>query len=232
MPTDNTQPIQTSEASAESLDDLFCEAEGQAGIPVIDHPKPCEHPYDAETHRKCPTCLWMFCFECASLLDPRYCKLCLSEPAAELKIEPLVDTEGHVVTNGRHLTPLPSATFFQPRFGTLAKTISEMSDVELEEYVKQYTELVRQAERALDFRRVVLGSSQMELTQREDIKRRKLRADKTKYPVKTTAVGKPVTQSVKLDMLRMLEALQKLKIKKDADAKAKAVDAKMKEPRL
>jgi hypothetical protein len=242
----------------QNLEQLFEEAETAAGgnrsVPPVlvdvlsdcnDHERPCSHvdgKYnsggDNDVH-KCPTCLWDFCPECASILDPRYCRLCLREPDAELRIEPLIDADGHVV-EGRHLTPLPTATFFQPRFGTLAKTISEMTDGELESYVKQYTELVRQAEKALDFRRVVLGSSQMELTQRGDIRRRKLRQDKTKYPVKTVTIdkttGKQVTKTAGAaalgNMLQMLEALQKLKANKAASAAAKAVDAKMKEPKL
>jgi hypothetical protein len=223
----------------ESLDDLISEAEQTAAVSVADHVKPCEHPYTAD-HRKCPTCLWTFCAECESILDPRYCRLCLREADAELRELPLTDTEGHTVEHGRLLIPLPTASFYQPRFGTLAKTISEMSDSELEDYVKQYVELVRQAEKALDFRRVVLGSSQLELTQRKDAAQRKLRSDKTKYPVKTITIdkttGKQVTKTAGAaaltNMLQMLEALQKLKANKAATAAAKAVDAKMKEPKL
>lgn len=221
----------------ESLDQLFDEAEQQAECAVADHPKPCEHPY-TEDHHKCPTCLWTFCPQCESVLDPRYCHLCLSEADAELREQPLIDTDGHTVTHGRVLTPAPTATYFQPRLdlpcNTLLKTISSMSDVELEDYVKQYIELVRQAERALDFRRVVLGSAQMESTQRATVKQRRLRSDKTKYPVRTVSIdkstGKQVTKTAGAaalgNMLQMLEALQKLKANKTAAAAAKAVDAK------
>lgn len=244
----NDVPSQSPEVDSD-LETLLAEAEGQAVTPCIDHPRPCSHVdsvYNAAGSndvRKCPTCLWDFCPDCASILDPRYCKLCLSEPNAELRIEPLVDVEGHVIQGGRHLQPLPTATFYQPRWGTLAKTISEMSDSELEEYVKQYIELVRQAEKALDFRRVVLGSAQLESTQRADARQRKLRSDKTKYSVKTVTVdksGKPITKTASAaalgDMLKMLEALHQLKknqaVAKAADVAAKAVDAKMKEPKL
>lgn len=240
--TASTNAISTSAASEDSasLDDLISEAELQSGCAVADHLKPCEHAYNETDFQKCPTCLWSFCPDCASILDPRYCRLCLREADAELHEEPLIDTEGHTVTSGRHLTPLPSATFFQPRFGTLCKTISEMSDSDLDSYVKQYIELVRQAEKALDFRRVVLGSAQMETVQRDAVKQRKLRSDKTKYPVKTTtidkATGKVVSKTASAaalgNMLQMLEALQKLKANKAATAAAKAVDAKMKEPKL
>jgi len=142
---------------------------------------------------------------------------------AELLDLPLVDIDG-VTHDGRVLTPSPQATFFTPRFGTLAKTISEMSMQELKDYVNQYKELVRQAERALDFRRVVLGASQLEVSQRKDTEQRKLRADKTRYAVKTVSLdpktGKQVKKSASAadmtKMLQMLTALAELRKKKES----------------
>lgn len=208
-----------------ALAHLIAEAEQQANVPVIDHPKPCSHLLgllnkDAnpgeflDNAKRCPTCLWSFCEDCASTLDPRYCRLCLSEPSANLIETPLKDTDG-VTHEGRVLTPAPTAVFFQPRFGTLAKTISDMSQRELEDYIQQYKELVRQAERALDFRRVVLGASQLEHSQRADSERRKLQADKTKYPVRTVSIDKTTGKQVKktastVDLLGMLKALEAL----------------------
>lgn len=141
---------------------------------------------------------------------------------AELLDLPLIDKDG-ISHDGRVLSPAPGATFFSPRLdlpcNTLLKTISQMSDSEVDDYVAQYKDLVRQAERALDFRRVVLGASQLEQSQRKDIAQRKLRGDKTKYVVKTVTMdiktGKQVTKTASAqklgDMLKMLEALQKLK---------------------
>lgn len=219
---DETQSSGSSLDTNNDLESLVAEAEQQAALPVIDHPRPCPHTFDESTHLKCPTCLWSFCTLCASSLDPRYCHLCLSEPAAELLDLPLIDRDG-ISHDGRVLSPAPGATFFSPRLdlpcNTLLKTISQMSDSEVDDYVTQYKDLVRQAERALDFRRVVLGASQLEQSQRKDITQRKLRSDKTKYVVKTitmdTRTGKQVTKTASAqklgDMLKMLEALQKLK---------------------
>lgn len=229
--------------STESLDQLIAEAESQVNTPVTDHERPCSHVdgnYNAagdNTVQKCPTCLWDFCTDCQSILDPRYCRLCLREIDAELKELPLVDTEGHTIEHGRVLIPSPNAPFFQPKFGTLTRTISEMNDPELETFVKQYIELVRQAEKALDFRRVVLGSAQLEQAQRGDAKRRVLRSDKTKYAVKTITIdkktGKTVTKTAGAaalgDMLKQLQMLQALKkmqaAKKAAEQAGAAVDA-------
>ena len=71
----------------------------------------------------------------------------------------------------------------------------------------------------LDFRRVVLGAARVESEQRASAKRRALRADKAKYPIKTISldpktgkqVGKTASAAKLTDMLKMLEALQKLK---------------------
>lgn len=208
--------------SDSDFDKLVLEAQQSAQTPVVDHPKPCQHAYDPVVHLKCPTCLWSFCSLCASTLDPKYCHLCLSEPSAELTQSPLTDVDG-VTHDGRVLTPAAGATFFSPRIDingvTLCKTISNMSDPELEDYIGHYKQLVQQAEKALDFRRVVLGTSQLELSQRKDAQQRKLRSDKTKYPVRTVTVDKvtgkqkTVTASANAltQMMQALEALQKLK---------------------
>lgn len=186
-------------------------------IPLIhnhgDHPRPCEHGSSAKNLKICRICFWPYCEECASILDPSFCKLCLNEPLAELVELPLKDAEG-VTHEGRELKPAPTATFFQPRFGTLAKSVSEMSDFELDAHIDQYKELVRQGEKALDFRRVVLGSMQVESAQRGDARRRQLRSDKTKYPVRTVAISKDgqkkISTASMTQMLEMLKALDKL----------------------
>jgi hypothetical protein len=214
QPSDGNNP--------DSLEALFQEAEQQATTPVVDHPKPCLHTFDESTHLKCPTCLWSFCSLCASSLDPRYCNLCLSDPATELIQEPLIDKDG-VQHEGRVLHPAPTASFFFPRLdlpcNTLLKTLSEMTIPEEEEYVKQYKDLVRQAELQLDRRRVVLGAAQLDLEQKKSNEQRKLRSDKNKYPIRTVSIdkktGKQVTRQASMtqlaDALRALEQLQALK---------------------
>jgi len=214
------QPSPQSEPPSQ-LEQLMAEAERTAVTPVTDHLKPCDHSTESKVF-KCPTCLWAFCPDCASTLDPKYCRLCLSEPDVHFVEKPLKDEDG-VVHEGRELTPDPNARFFQPRFGTLCKTISEMREAELEEYINYYRNLVKQAETALDFRRVVLGSAQLELSQRQDATRRRLRADKTKYPVKTLTVnkdgaGKKKTAGV-ADMIKMLEMLKQLQKNREAKNK-------------
>lgn len=209
------------------LERLVAEAEQAATVPVTDHPKPCEHiqVMSGIVYTKCPTCLWMFCDLCASVLDPKYCRLCLPVAEGEFKTDPLIDEDG-VTHEGRVMHMDPNSRFFQPRFGTLARCIADMRDNDLEEYIKYYQDLVHQAERALDFRRVVLGSAQLESSQRADTRRRQLRADKTKFPVKILTVakdgsGKKKTASADA-MLKMLEALKQLQKNRAAKAAANA----------
>ena len=243
MPDDvvNT-PSQTSEPATQSglqeqekpseLEQLISEAEASAQRDPIASTSPqrpqtpqtkCSHEMTFPSERAhCRTCGRLICPLCWSVLDPGFCKDCLSDKDTALIQEPLKDADG-VTHEGRVLHPDPQARFYQPRFGTLAKTISEMTENELETYIKHYKDLVVQAERALDFRRIVLGSAQLEQAQRNDANRRKLRQDKTKYPVKTLSVSangtKKKTASTE-DLLRMMEMLKQLQINRDAKAKA------------
>jgi hypothetical protein len=220
MPDEQNVVNPSSDATESELETLMREAERVATPSTDATPVKCSHAFDDPTlpTTKCKTCVLQFCEDCASPLDPQYCKTCLHEKDAELKELPLHNDEG-INVPGRVLTPDPASRFYQPRFGTLAKTISEMSIQELENYIKYYQDLVRQAEKALDFRRVVLGTSQVELEQRKSAERRKLRADKTRYAVKTVTVNKATGKKESkgaspedmAKMLRMLEALNALR---------------------
>jgi len=195
------------------LEQLVAEAE-------TSKPEPC--PHVAEANRHCPTCDYPFCPECASRLDATYCCLCLPVPDAELRSEPLIDSEGEI-HEGRHLIPSGPA-YSPPRFMSMLKSFNEMSLIEQEDYIQHYKNLVHQSEITLDYHRIVLGGAQLIHAEGQDAQRRKLRADKTKYAVKTvtldpkTGKQKTTTASVtKLaDMMKMLEALAKLKAQKSA----------------
>jgi len=234
MPDDvvNT-PSETSELSAEKpseLEQLISEAEASAQRDPISSTSPqrpqslttaCSHEMTFPSERAhCRTCGRLICPLCWSVLDPGFCKDCLSDKDTALVQEPLIDADG-VQHEGRVLHPDPQARFYQPRFGTLAKTISDMTDGELETYIGRYKDLVHQAEKALDFRRIVIGSAQLEQAQRNDANRRKLRQDKTKYPVKTLTVDSNGTKkktASTADLLKMMEMLKQLQKNRDAKA--------------
>jgi hypothetical protein len=61
---------------------------------------------------------------------------------------------------------------------------------ELEGFVQRYKDLIRQAEKSLDFRRVMHGAGSVELAQRKDAERRKLRAYKVKLPTSNSPQDK------------------------------------------
>jgi len=237
MPNENQQTVSVSQSVSDDLAALIENAEQtkQAETLIasaIAGPPPATHHCDhvALANRHCPTCDLPFCPDCASPLDPTYCKLCLPEPDAELKVLPLIDSDGEA-HEGRLLVPAKGSVYTPLRFATLTKCISDMSDDELEAYIQRYKDLIIQAEKALDFRRVVLGASQLEQGQRTDAKRRKLRADKTKYQIKTVTVDpksgqkKTATTSVAsaTQMSKMMEALAALRalneLKKKSEVK-------------
>lgn len=213
-----------------TLEQLFEEAESAAKAPVSDKPRPCNHTRAADDGlevKTCPTCLWPFCEMCASSLDPKYCHNCLPADKPLFEEQPLVDEDG-VQHEGRVIKPSPELRL---RLTTTSKVISEMTDPELEAFVKHYKELVHQAEVALDYRRVVLGSAELEQSQRATAEKRRLRAIKIQTGTKTVSVGpakpgaakikdKPGTGQVKLDpakIIAALTALRKMKQNREGD---------------
>lgn len=214
------------EPKQDALEQLFEEAETAAKAPVSDKPRPCNHTRAVEDGlevRTCPICLWPFCEMCASQLDPKYCHNCLPADKPLFDEKPLVDEDG-VQHEGRVITPSPELKL---RLTTTSKAIAEMSGPELENFVKHYKELVHQAEVALDYRRVVLGSAELEVSQRAAAEKRRLRAIKVQTGTKTVSVGpakpgapksKDKPSTVKMDpakILAALAALRKLKQNKE-----------------
>lgn len=203
-----------------------------SGEPVPVSPKikqiPCDH-VDNTMRRLCPICKELFCPDCSATIDPSCCRLCLKETDAELHGGPLVDQDG-VTHEGRLLTP-------GPVFGTLAKRVSEMTEYELEQHVERYKGLIKQAETALDFRRVTLAMGQMEQAQRADQQRRRLRG--VKVP-RARTIGVPADPSKPKKaapdltrMVQMIQAIQKLRDLKNKQAKpGGATDAANNEPKL
>lgn len=71
---------------------------------------------------------------------------------------------------------------YEPRFELLeamsCRSISEMNDAQLEEYIGKYEELVYQAEQNLESKRAKLGASKLERAERSVARRGKKRAPK------------------------------------------------------
>jgi hypothetical protein len=186
----------------------------------------CDHAgSDLHSRRWCRSCKELICQFCWSVLDSNYCTGCMQNVDLKVEETTLVDDEG-VTHTGRLLTPSYGYNTLRwaPNGKTTAKALAEMSRGELEDFVDAYKQAVHEAEQALDFRRIRLSSAQLELDERRDAERRALRADKTKYAVKTVSLdpktGKQTKSTVPtqkaLDMLKAIEMLRKLK-----EAKAK-----------
>jgi hypothetical protein len=242
----------TKEKKVESLDELFAKAEKEArpdmgtekntdashnGTDVettatqcsgevvsgplqkSDKPKPCIHTDADRANKTCPICYWPFCCDCASVLDSQYCHLCMPVLESELVSSPLVDVDG-IQHEGRKIT-------LGPTFGTFAKRVSDMNISELEQHVEQYKHLIKQAETALDTRRVQLGMLHMELAQQKDQQRRRLRGVKV---ARSRTIGvpadgsRPVRKAPDLKkFIKMVEALKALQDLKKKQAQDKTI---------
>jgi hypothetical protein len=121
----------------------------------------------------CIQCREPFCPDHASEIDPNFCKSCLHPQSPEIEItkEPLIDVDG-VQHRGTHLTPSGSG------FKSLAARISQMTDPALGQHIQFIRQQVKEAEKVLDYRRIDLSVSQLELDHRDEEVRKKLRGTK------------------------------------------------------
>ena len=185
---------------------------------VIDNPD-CDHADSIIIERNhCLICHVLTCPKCCSLLDKNFCRRCLTVADVELKESPLKDADG-VIHPGRELSPQG------PRWGTLCKYICDMTIPELYSFITEYKAAVRQAEIVLDTRRILLGTAEIELSQKKEAERRRLRQIKTPRPRQQTVVGTntqktrsasvaPIMSAKQVsDVLKVLEALAKAKAK-------------------
>ena len=108
----------------------------------------------------CIKCGASFCPDHLSPLDEEYCINCLTMKSAETRDEPLVDEEG-VTHKGRHI--IVTGEIYQ----TQARAISDRTDEELEIWITHYQELVRDAEKTLEYRRIMKGILLIERADRQ-----------------------------------------------------------------
>lgn len=196
--------------------------------PTADAVQECSHPDTIPPQRgNCSICHKVICHLCASPMDPVACRDCLSEESVTMKESPLVDQDG-VTHEGRLLTPGPT-------FNTLARSIADMTTIELEDHIKRYKSLIKQAETALDFRRVSLGMAQVEMGQRQDQQRRRLRGIKVPR-ARTVSVSDPSKPAPKpapnlMQMAKAIEQIMQLrKIKQQQAATAASATAQPTKP--
>lgn len=115
---------------------------------------------DSAAISTCSKCGFNFCSEHLSILDNEFCKSCLTVESAETRDEPLVDEEG-ITHKGRHI--IVTGEIYQ----TQARAISDRTDEELEIWISHYQELVRDAEKTLEYRRIMKGILLIEQADRQ-----------------------------------------------------------------
>jgi len=108
----------------------------------------------------CKTCKLPFCQNHKSEVDPHYCAMCVNDVTTEVVAEPIIDAEG-VRHKGRHILLKGDA------FRSTAKDIVDMSDDELDGWIKDYRELVKLAESSLTYRRICLTTAEFEQSERK-----------------------------------------------------------------
>lgn len=145
---------------------------------------------EIESTAVCRVCNRPFCILHQSDLDESVCANCPISTEAEASIAeqvlPLTSEgpDGKLVTHkGRDIYPVGA------EYTTSAKAIGEMSNEELKEHVVKYRALLKQAELLTDFRRVQLSMASMEVMQREEIERRRLRGIRQSTTTQSIKIG-------------------------------------------
>lgn len=168
------------------------------------------------TDEQCPGCQGPMCEDHRSPLSPDFC--CTCYPDNTIVEEPLKNAEGTIV-DGRHLIVQ------QSQFRTFAKTIWQMSDDELATYITKYTTEITLHSKTLEAMRCNLNTAKMEQLQRNEIKRRQLRATKFAPPAQAKAkpqAAKPQMKPLSQDMIRQLTEM----LFKQQQARARAAQEK------
>lgn len=126
----------------------------------------------------CKTCQRPFCASHASPMDSSLCVECVNTSNLEIESKELIDEDG-VHKSGRSIT-LSGEAWMRSRV-----LISNMTDIELEGYIRATQEAVWEAEKVLDYRRIMLGQAQHEGAERYSKKLSRLRlikaVDKTHH---------------------------------------------------
>lgn len=143
----------------------------------------CDHRMFMPSERDhCAGCGILMCPNCWSGIDHEFCQNCATEESTRLIIEPLRGSDG-VEHAGRLIRPDPEARYFQPSFRTSAKRISEMSALELDAHIEEYTKDVKEAEHNLLVRQIRLGTAKQEKEERKSAALRSANAQSQNYNI-------------------------------------------------
>lgn len=163
LPADSI-PDQPTEQSTTEVDDEEISATGET-CKMAMHGNCADQP----TVGVCAICREPFCEKHRSEVDPDSCCICVDYKSAETERGPLVSDDG-VQHNGAIIHPIGYS------YRTLMRRIVEMDDNQLEMHIQHVRVQVKQAETVLDYRRIDLSASTVELEERGIAKQKKLRA--------------------------------------------------------
>jgi hypothetical protein len=150
---------------------FFCVSEGLGDLAV-------------ETTMACRMCGNSYCETHASKAEPTFCESCTATPKLEITEKPLIDEDG-VLHNGREISIKGETWFSQCRI------ISELSEVELPKWVDKYRMMLHDAERAKEYRQIMLSALELEQADRAHTKARALRYVKVPTTAAKQAAAKP-----------------------------------------
>ena len=116
----------------------------------------------------CEICRSPVCSHHTSQADPTVCIGCFSDSALAATQKPLIDTDG-VIHKGRVIEPLGFT------YKTLMQRLVDYTEEELIVHIHHVKAQIEEAQRVLDYRRIDLSASSVELEDRHIAKRKKLR---------------------------------------------------------
>lgn len=131
-----------------------------------------EHPCDSTsetTYITCDICRSPVCERHTSEADPSVCVGCFSDSALATIETPLVDDEGITHKPGRKIVP------FGFTYKTLMQRLCDYTEDELIVHIHYVKSQIDEAQRILDYRRIDMSASTVELEERGIAKRKKLR---------------------------------------------------------
>lgn len=116
----------------------------------------------------CEVCRSPICPAHSSPADPTVCIGCFSDSALAAAESPLIDSDG-VVHKGRVIQPLGFT------YKTLMQRLVDYTEDELIAHIHHVKAQIEEAQRVLDYRRIDMSASSVELEDRQIGKRKKLR---------------------------------------------------------
>lgn len=164
----------------------------------------CKFGCDGLVSGLCPTCHEPFCEVHASEADNQYCTSCLTPERAAVLREPLIDAEGFK-HNGEKITPVG------PAFKTTTQRIFEMNDDQLAVHVDYMKQRVKDLAASLEYCRIDLSIAELELGERNEKLRKRLRGVKvTPTGTKIAGVGSGSANGEAKPKARIADPIERL----------------------